>query len=85
MRNKICLLGMKDIQEFLSIIANIDGKIDVFNPKNGHRVSGRSLLGLIMATTEWGGDTWIESDYDMYSDIEKFIVIGDDDCVNIHN
>lgn len=84
MRNKICLLGMKDIQEFLSIIANIDGKIEVFNPNNGHRVSGRSLLGLIMASTEWSGDTWIESEEDIYDAIEKFIVISDNDSASIH-
>lgn len=84
MRNKICLLGMKDIQEFLDIINGIEGKIEVFNPKTGHRISGRSLLGLIMATTEWSGDTWIESEKDIYSAIERFIIISDNDSANIH-
>lgn len=85
MRNKICLLGMKDIQDFLSIIKDVDGKIEVFNPNTGYRVSGRSMLGLIIATSEWGGETWIESEVDIYDNIEKYIVISDNDAANIHN
>lgn len=84
MRNKICLLGMNDIEDFLNIISNVEGKIEVFNPNTGYRVSGRSVLGLVMASTEWKGDTWIDSEKDIYSDIEKYIVIADNDAANIH-
>lgn len=84
MVNKIRLLGMNDVQDFLFTIKNIEGKIEIFNPKTGHRVSAQSLLGLVMAMSEWGEDTWISSDKDIYSLIEKYIVIGNDN-VSIHN
>lgn len=84
MQNKICLLGMKDIQEFMNIVNKIDGNIEIYNPKTGHRVSARSTLGVILASTEWGGETWIDSQNDIYSEIEKFIVIGDNDGAYIH-
>lgn len=84
MRNKICLLGMKDIRDFLNIIGDIDAKIEIYNPVTGYRISAKSLLGLTMATTEWGENTWIESDKDIYEIIKRFIVISDNDCANIH-
>lgn len=84
MRNKICLLGMNDINDFLDIISDIKGNIEVFNPTTGHRVSARSTLGLVMASTEWKGNTWIESEKDIYNEIEKYIVIADNDAANIH-
>ena len=55
MKNKICLLGMKDIKNFLNIISDLDGKIELFNPKTNYRINARSLLGLIMASSEWSG------------------------------
>ena len=84
MRNKICLLGMKDIKDFLNIISDKNGKIELFNPDTGYRIAAKSLVGLIMASTEWSGNTWIDSEEDIYSDIEKYIVIADDDTANIH-
>lgn len=85
MKNKICLLGMKDIKNFLNIISDLDGKIELFNPKTNYRINARSLLGLIMASSEWSGETWIESENDIYDKIEKYVVIGDEDGAYIHS
>lgn len=83
MVNKIRLLGMNDVQDFLFAIRNVDEKIELFNPKTGYRISAKSLLGVLMAASEWGENTWICSEKDIYSLIEKFIVIGDD-SIAIH-
>lgn len=85
MRNKICLLGTKDILRFMGLIENVKGKIEVYNPNTGYRVSANSLLGLIMATTEWGGNTWIESENDIYELIKDYVIVADNDCANIHS
>lgn len=85
MRNKICLLGTRDILEFLNAVMDVEGRIEIYSPSHGYRVSARSLLGLTAAMSEWGDDIWIDSEPDIYSAIEKFIVIADNDAANIHD
>jgi hypothetical protein len=79
MRNKITLLGMRDIQEFVNICANIDSEVVLYCPVNGYRVSAKSLLGAI-ASMEWN-EVWVECDKDIYSSIEKFIKVSSDSTV----
>lgn len=85
MRNKISLLGLKEVNAFLEIVKNLSGTIEITNPINGHRVDARSTLGLLLAASEWGGNTWVESEFDIYDQIEDFIVVADNDAANIHN
>ena len=82
MRNKINLMGIKDINKFVDICMKINGKIELFCPKNGYRVNAKSLLG-VLATTDWE-DTWIDSEKDIYFEIERWVVLGEDSG-NIHN
>lgn len=77
MRNKISLLSMKEINEFLEIATNTEGKIELYNEKTGYRVNGKSFLGILMASGEWGDDLWVESEKDIYMKIEKFIYTKD--------
>lgn len=76
MRNKLCLLGIRDIQEFTRLCEGVEGKIELFCPNTGYRVSAKSLLGGI-ATLDWS-EVWVESEVDIYSRIKKFIVLGED-------
>lgn len=76
MRNKIYLLGVKDVQDFVRLCEGVDGKIELYCPKTGYRVSAKSLLGGI-ATLDWS-EVWVESEIDIYSRIEKFIILGED-------
>ena len=76
MRNKINLVTTSDITEFVRICEGIEGTIELFCGKNGYRVNARSMLGCL-AALEFD-ELWVESDKDIYSKIEKFIVIGED-------
>lgn len=82
--NKINLMGMKEINEFLSIVQPLDSNIELVNPVKKYRVSAKSTLSVIMAASEWGDDIWVESDSDIYSLIEKFIVIAAGDGNGVH-
>ena len=76
MRNKINLVTMTDITEFVRICEGIEGRIGLFCGKNGYRVNARSMLGCL-AALEFD-EMWIDSDNDIYNKIEKFIVVGED-------
>lgn len=76
MRNKINLVTMTDITEFVRICESIEGRVELFCGKKGYRVNARSVLGCI-AAIEWN-ELWVESDEDIYDKIEKWIVIGED-------
>ena len=76
MRNRINLVTTSDITEFVRICEGIEGRIELSCGKNGYRVNARSMLGCF-AALEFD-ELWVESDKDIYSKIEKFIVIGED-------
>lgn len=82
MRVRINLLGMKDIQEFITICEAEGGKNELVCPRNNYRVNACSVLGCL-AAMEWD-DLWFESEKDFYDKIEKWIVIGADDGNYIH-
>lgn len=82
--NKIELLGMKEINAFLAITQNMNFRVELYNPATKHRVSAKSMLGVLLASTEWGDNVWVDADEDIYSKIEKFIAISDGDGINIH-
>lgn len=73
---RVNLIGLTDVEEFVSICSTIDGKTDLYCPSNGYRVSAKSLLGGL-ASIEWH-DTYLDTDVDCYSKLEKFIVLGND-------
>ncbi len=49
MKNKINLVTMTDITEFVRICEGIEGRIELFCGKNGYRVNARSILGCLAA------------------------------------
>lgn len=76
MRNKINLVTMTDITDFVRICESIEGRIELFCGKRGYRVNARSILGCL-AALEFD-EMWVDSDKDIYSQIEKWIVVGED-------
>lgn len=85
MYNKISLLGMKDLNDFMVKIVNIDGEIELVHKTKGYKVNAKSYLGSLLAMSEWGDNIWIKSEKDCYFELKEFIVDATDDGAFIHN
>ena len=73
---RINLVTTSDITEFTNICQKIDGRVELFCKKTGYRVNGKSLLGCL-AAMEFE-EVYVDSDKDIYSKIEKFVMNGTD-------
>ena len=73
MRNKIRINTIQDVNKFVSITSQLDGKITITD-NAGLTVNAKSMLGALHAMEF--EELWIESEKDIYSAIEPFIVIG---------
>ncbi len=73
MRNKIRIDTIQDVNKFVSITSQLDGKITITD-NAGLTVNAKSMLGALHAMEF--EELWIESEKDIYSAIEPFIVIG---------
>ena len=73
MRNKIRIDTIQDVNKFVSITSQLDGKITITD-NTGLTVNAKSMLGALHAMEF--EELWIESEKDIYSAIEPFIVIG---------
>lgn len=81
MRNKINLITMTDITDFIKICEGIEGRVELICGKKGYRVNARSMLGCL-AALEFD-EMIVDSDVDFYDKIEKFVVIGEDgNCIH---
>lgn len=72
MRVKIHLETAKDATEFANKMSRIDGRATIIDGE-GHCVNAKSILGALYALEF--NELWFESDKDLYSEIDKFIVI----------
>lgn len=84
MRNRIYLTGFSEVKSFVNAISDIDGKVELVDSKNNYRVNAKSLLGCLLAHSEWAGDIWVESEKDIYEIIEPWIAVAYNDAANIH-
>lgn len=73
---RINLVTTSDITEFTNICQKVDGRVELFCKKTGYRVNGKSLLGCL-AAMEFE-EVYVDSDKDIYSKIEKFVMNGTD-------
>ena len=71
MKAKIRLDTMKDITRFVNLCSNFSEPIYI-SDGNGLRVSAKSILG-VMYSMEFA-DIWCESDMDIYTVIQSFII-----------
>ena len=72
MRVKIHLETAKDATEFANKMSHIDGRATITDGE-GYCVNAKSILGALYALEF--NELWFESDKDLYSEIDKFIVI----------
>ena len=85
MRNRIRLDTLSEVESFLAITKEIDSDIELYNNKNGYRVSAKSYLGVLLASQEWGDNISVHSNEDIYDKIKKFIIeTSPNDGVAIH-
>lgn len=82
MRNKVNLLGMKDVRKFYDIVCGIEGNIFLCDGR-GSKVNAKSWLGCVLAVSEWE-NIYIESDVDCYFAVEAFIEVAENDGNYIH-
>lgn len=69
---KVNLDTYSQIQKFVNIINANNIKATLATGDGQYRVNARSLLGAL-ATMDWSSDVWIESEEDIYSQIEEFV------------
>lgn len=81
---KINLLGQKDAIEFCSAADNIPHNVYLVGENHNYRVNAKSIMGCMLAMSEWGGDIWVESAVDCYSIFEKWIETSVNDGNYIH-
>lgn len=72
MRNKIRLDTTHEAREFVDIVSQLPGTIVVKDP-TGLCVNAKSILGALHAMEF--SELWLESEFDIYMKIEKFIII----------
>ena len=85
MHNRIRLDTLSEVESFLAITKGIDSDIELYNNKNGYRVSAKSYLGVLLASQEWGDNIYVHSNEDIYDKIKKFIIeTSPNDGVAIH-
>ena len=53
------------------------------NGTGSQRVSGKSIMGCMLAMTEWE-EIWVETEKDCYSKLETWIEVAADDGAFIH-
>lgn len=73
MKNKIDLVGLKDVMAFVAAINTVD--VDVYLVDRTHRfkVNAKSQLAALLASAEWN-ETWVECEEDIYELIKEWVV-----------
>lgn len=72
MKNKIRIDTVQDVNRFVNITSQLGGKITITD-NAGLTVNAKSVLGALHAMEF--EELWIESENDIYSAIEPFVVI----------
>lgn len=70
-KNKIRLDTFTDVQQFINITSHLEGKIVLTDGKH-FSVNARSVLGALYSL-EWE-ELYVESEYDIYTEIQKFVI-----------
>lgn len=73
MRYKVELLGQRDCVNFCQKAQDIEADVSLITKNGTYRVSAKSIMGCMLACSEWGDDVWVESDAEIYSIFEKWI------------
>ncbi len=72
MKNKIELVTMKDVTDFINAVSNIDSEVYLTDPRHKFKVSAKSQLAAALAMAEWD-NIFVECEKDIYQTIKKWI------------
>ena len=73
-RTKIELVGLTDVNKFVSITGKLPGKIKLTDGES-YSVNAKSLLGVLLAKKLNWNDLKIEMEEDHYKEFEKYIIL----------
>lgn len=73
MKNKIELVTLTDVKNFVTAAASIDADIYLVDRNHRYRINAKSTLGCLLAQAEWS-EIWVESDVDCYSTIKDWVI-----------
>lgn len=75
MKNKIRLDTIRDVTEFVNIVASLPENVSVkITDNKAFAINGRSYMGVMYASAEFC-QLYVESDVDIYDKIDKFIEV----------
>lgn len=83
MRNRIYLTGESDCLAFCNLVNKFEDSVELVNGDGRYRVNAKSVLGCLMASSEWK-EIWVECDGEHYFDLREWIADAADDNVSIH-
>ena len=73
MKNRIDLVGFKDIQAFIAAINSVKADVYLVDRFHKFKVNAKSQLAAMLASCEWS-ETWVECEEDIYELIKKWVV-----------
>ncbi len=73
MKNRINLVTMRDITDFVAAISKVNGDVYLVDRFHKFKVNAKSQLAAMLASAEWS-ETYIESETDCYELVKKWIV-----------
>lgn len=73
MRNKIELVTLTDVKNFVAAATSIDADIYLVDRNHRYRINAKSTLGCLLAQAEWS-EIWVESDVDCYSIVKDWVI-----------
>ena len=73
MKNRIELVTMTDVTEFVNAVSQVDGEVYLIDKNRKFKVNAKSQLATILAFAEWS-EIHVESDVDCYEQIKKWVI-----------
>lgn len=74
MKNKIELVGLKDVMAFVAAVSTVNTDVYLVDRFHKFKVNAKSQLAAILATAEWN-ETFIECEEDIYELVKRWVVI----------
>lgn len=84
MKSKLILTGQNDCMEFFKAATQVKGEVVLQTSDGKYSVNGKSIMGCLLAASEWAGDIWLITDGDNYFTFEPWIEVAANDGVFVH-
>ena len=73
MKNRIELVTMSDVTEFVNAISQVEGEVYLEDKNRKFKVSAKSMLACLLSQAEWS-EVWVVSETDCYEIIKKWVI-----------